>query len=221
MKQGVIFDMDGTLWDSAENVAKSWNQVLAEKGLIKKELTKEDISGVMGKTMDAIADALFSELEKEARMQLLDECCERENQYLSEHGGVLYPGLTEALTALKEKYPLYIVSNCQKGYIEAFLEYYHFSDFFSDFECYGNNLLPKGENIKELSRRNGLECAVYVGDIMGDYEASKQAGVGFIHAAYGFGTVDADVPKIKHLRELPEAVGTFFGGKEKRYDEVR
>lgn len=28
MKQGIIFDMDGTLWDSADGVAKSWTQVI-------------------------------------------------------------------------------------------------------------------------------------------------------------------------------------------------
>ena len=39
MKQGIIFDMDGTLWDSAENVAKSWNLVIEESGLLEKTLT--------------------------------------------------------------------------------------------------------------------------------------------------------------------------------------
>ena len=52
MKQGIIFDMDGTLWDSAENVAKSWNEAIKKDGSVKRELTTADIQGVMGKTMD-------------------------------------------------------------------------------------------------------------------------------------------------------------------------
>ena len=70
MKRGIIFDMDGTLWDSAANVAASWNLAIRQEGLLDKELTEQDIQGVMGKTMDVIADILFPELGKEARMKL-------------------------------------------------------------------------------------------------------------------------------------------------------
>lgn len=110
MKKGIIFDMDGTLWDSAANVAESWNLAIKQNGSVDKKLTEQDIQGVMGKTMDVIADILFPELEKEVRMKLLDQCCSMENDYLREHGGVLHPKLEETLSALKEKYPLYIVS---------------------------------------------------------------------------------------------------------------
>jgi len=207
MKQGIIFDMDGTLWDSAENVAKSWNLAIEgceKKGGLKAELTAEDIHGVMGKTMDVIADILFAGLDKEVRMELLGLCCERENDYLREHGGVLYPDLEKTLAKLKEKYPLYIVSNCQKGYIEAFLDYYRLWDYFEDIECYGNNLLQKGDNIRLVAERNQLEEAVYVGDIQGDYDASRKAGVKFVHAAYGFGTIDTEVPRIEKFSQLAE-----------------
>lgn len=64
MKQGIIFDMDGTLWDSAENVAKSWNEAIRKDGSVKRELTTADIKGVMGKTMDVIAQTLFPELDE-------------------------------------------------------------------------------------------------------------------------------------------------------------
>lgn len=160
MKKGIIFDMDGTLWDSAANVAESWNLAIKQDGSVDKKLTEQDIQGVMGKTMDVIADILFPELEKEARMKLLDQCCSMENDYLREHGGVLYPKLEETLSALKEKYPLYIVSNCQSGYIEAFLDHYGFGKYFEDIECYGNNLKQKGDNIRLLADRNGLTEAV-------------------------------------------------------------
>ena len=71
MKKGIIFDMDGTLWDSAANVAESWNLAIKQDGSVDKKLTEQDIQGVMGKTMDVIADILFPELEKEERMKLL------------------------------------------------------------------------------------------------------------------------------------------------------
>ena len=51
----------------------------------------------------------------------MDEMCSYENEYLSIHGGTLYPGLEDTLKELKKNYRLFIVSNCQSGYIEAFL----------------------------------------------------------------------------------------------------
>jgi phosphoglycolate phosphatase len=104
-------------------------------------------------------------------------------------------------------YHLYIVSNCQKGYIEAFLEYYKLWDLVEDIECYGNNDLPKGDNIALIVERNSLETAVYVGDIQGDYDSSCKAGVKFIHAAYGYGTINVPVPEIHAFEELPDVVG--------------
>ena len=71
MKRGIIFDMDGTLWDSAENVAKSWNVAIRQYGVREKELTTQDIQGVMGKTMDVIADILFAEFPEEKRRLLI------------------------------------------------------------------------------------------------------------------------------------------------------
>ena len=203
MKTGLIFDMDGTLWDSSENVAASWTEKMHELGYDRPDITREDIMNVMGLTMDRIADKIFGDLPKDERMELLDTCCQYENEYLRKNGGVLYPDLEKTLLRLKEKYHLYIVSNCQKGYIEAFLDYFGFWKYFDDIECYGNNLKEKGDNIALLAERNSLERAFYIGDIQGDYDATMKAGLEFIHAAYGFGKIEQTVPELMNFYELP------------------
>lgn len=210
MKKGIIFDMDGTLWDSAPQVADSWNLVLQKNGVTREPLTKEDMYRVMGKTMDVLAAMLLPDLEETKRNELLNLCVEEENDYLRKHGGTLYPNLRQTMEALKEEYDLYIVSNCQSGYIESFLDYYQFHDLFEDIECYGNNGKPKDENIALVVERNKLDKAVYVGDIEGDYEASQKAGIPFIHAAYGFGTISQKVPKIESLSEIVNVVGNVL-----------
>lgn len=211
MKKGIIFDMDGTLWDSAANVAISWNIAMDKVGFERDPLTKEDLYRVMGLTMDKIADILFEGADETLRTELLRVSCVEENLYLEEHGGELYPNLRTTMEQLKEAgYHLYIVSNCQAGYIEAFLDFYKFRDLFDDIECYGNNDKPKADNIALVVERNGLDASVYVGDIQGDYDSSVKAGIKFIHAAYGFGAIDAQVPKIKELKELPEIIGTVI-----------
>ena len=210
MKKGIIFDMDGTLWDSAAGVAESWNEAILAYGYERKPLTAGDIQSVMGKTMEDIADILFPELNVMQRKELLDLCCRLENDYLRRHGGVLYPDIRKTMEKLKVNYHLYIVSNCQAGYIEAFLDYYKFHDLIEDIECYVNNDKPKVENIALLYQRNNLEDAVYVGDIQGDYDASMSAGVRFIHAGYGFGKVEADVPEIQKFSDLIEVIDTVW-----------
>ena len=203
MKKGIIFDMDGTLWDSSENVAVSWTEKVRELGYDFPDITQQDVMGVMGLTMDRIADKLFGSLPLEERRELLDRCCDNEEQYLLRHGGVLYPDLEKTLIRLKKKYHLYIVSNCQSGYIETFLEHYGFGEYFDDIECYGNNLKGKGDNIALIVSRNGLDKAWYVGDIQGDYDSTMEAGIDFIHAAYGFGTIDHPVPELERFSDLP------------------
>ena len=209
MKTGLIFDMDGTLWDSSANVALSWTEKVKELGCKRPDITQQDIMGVMGLTMDKIADKLFGDLSKDERMKLLQLCCDNENDYLRRHGGVLYPDLEDTFIRLKEKYALFIVSNCQSGYIETFLEYYGFGKYFDDIECYGNNLKEKGDNIALIVKRNNLEKAYYIGDIQGDYDATMKAGINFIHAAYGFGTINETVPELEKFSALPELLDSI------------
>ena len=92
--------------------------------------------------------------------------------------------MPQTLAALKrDGYHLSIVSNCQKGYIEAFLDHYDLWELVEDIECYGNNLRQKGENIRLVVERNRLDEAVYVGDIQGDYDASgrQESGLSTPH----------------------------------------
>lgn len=212
VKKAIIFDMDGTLWDSADNVAISWNIAMEQFGYEREPINEADMQRVMGKTMDKIAEILFDKVEGEERASLLELACKVENDYLREHGGVLYPEIRTTMEKLKEDYRLFIVSNCQAGYIEAFLDYYQFHDLVEDIECFGNNDKPKAENIVLICERNHVakEDAVYVGDIQGDYDSATAAGVKFIHAAYGFGKIDADVERIQAFAELPEVVKTVF-----------
>ena len=210
MKKGIIFDMDGTLWDSAEQVAKAWNIAAAGIGY-EYNITTEDIMAVMGKPMDELADIIFKQNDIEVRNKLLQVCGDYENEYLRINGGNLYPMLRTTMEKLKEMgYHLYIVSNCQSGYIEAFLDHYEFHDLFEDIECFGNSNLQKNDNISLIVNRNNLDKAVYVGDIQGDYNATTKAGLPFIHAAYGFGTIDTEVPAIKELAELPNMIESII-----------
>lgn len=204
--ESLIFDMDGTLWDSAANVARSWSAVLDGRDDIGRKITENDIKGVMGMPMDAIAEKLFGHLPKDRQETVMDACGNYENDYLRKYGGELYPRVEETLATLSKLHRLFIVSNCQSGYIEAFLDHYGFAKYFVDKLCWGDTRKSKGESIRILMEKNNVEDAAYVGDIQGDCDSARYAGIKFIHAAYGFGNVDDKDAEIRSFGELLDVV---------------
>lgn len=188
----IIFDLDGTLWDSSKPICEAWNIILDKHPeIVREPITIAELGGCMGLPMYDIAAKLFPLEKSEVRNALMDELCIFENGYLEKTGGVLFPKLKETLEQLKKKYRLFIVSNCQDGYIEAFLKAHNFTDIFEDTECWGRTRAPKGVSNKILIERNNLNNPVYIGDTAGDAQSAKDAGIDFIYAAYGFGEVAA------------------------------
>lgn len=199
----VIFDLDGTLWDSAESVAESWNIVTEQCGL-DIHIAADDIRRNMGKTMNEIADDVFPGLEEKERYALARKCEVFENGYISEHGGALFEGVRETLGQLLEAgVSMSIVSNCQEGYIPAFIKSMDMSRYFCDYEEWGRSGLLKAENIRLVMERNGADRAVYVGDIQKDADASAKAGIPCIWAAYGFGTIEEPAGVLRKFSDLP------------------
>lgn len=204
---GIIFDVDGTLWDSTDNVAVSWNNAISENSNLVANITGEDLKKLFGKTMDEILLALFPDLSKEEQQRLGVLCFEYENNYLENHPGTLYPGVEETFKKLKEKTDLYIVSNCQCGYIEVFLKASGLQDYVKDHLCFGDTGLPKHETIRTLMTKHNLKDVVYVGDTQGDFDACKNADVPFIFAEYGFGDAPLAASRITALIDLPSMIG--------------
>ena len=200
----LLFDLDGTLWDSAPAVADAWNEVFRRECPGLKPLTVDDIHGVMGMTMKEIGSALYPDAGIPRRDEVFDICCRYEVEYLYSHCGTLYPDFRNVMESLKAQgYELAVVSNCQTGYVKAFLTSSGAADLFLDYEEWERTGLAKGENIRLVMERNGYSKGIYIGDTKKDREAALLAGIPFIHAAYGFGTVDSADGVINSLSDLP------------------
>ena len=78
----IIFDVDGTLWDTTEVVARAWNQAVLSAGIKEKHITGEILKREFGKPMNVIAEDLFPELTQEERERIMEFCCEYEHSYL-------------------------------------------------------------------------------------------------------------------------------------------
>lgn len=216
MKKGILFDLDGTLWDSSAECTEAWNEAIRTQTDRPEQFTIDDMHGFMGKTMEVIATLMFPTLPQEEQIRLIKLCTAHEHQYLETHRAALYPNEQAVLTELAKEYALGVVSNCQDGYIQLYLRQCGFSELFCDFECAGRTGKSKGQNIRLVMERQGVTDCVYVGDTQGDCDAAREAGVPFFHAAYGFGTVDGCNASLSSLAELPSAAERLFAGEGRK-----
>lgn len=204
--EALILDIDGTLWDSRSLVAEGFNLQLTEEGYPHLRVTVEDLTPLFGKVMQDLADTLLATVSKEERYDLMLRCMEREHAYMAQHPcQVGYPRVKETLGQLSHSYRLFIVSNSQQGYPQMCMEKLGLTDFIEGHLCFGDTGTTKGQTIRTLIERHNIGSCVYIGDTQGDYEATLEAGIPFIWAAYGFGHpagYDAKIEKIEDLLYL-------------------
>jgi phosphoglycolate phosphatase len=184
--ESLIFDLDGTLWNTASACTQAANRTMERMGL-ERRFSHEEISGVFGLTTDEIRRQLFPELSVEEGVSLVMAMFAQETKEIPSYPNLLYPDVANGLPRLASRYTLYMVSNCEEDYLETFMAVSGMRSLFRDTECYGRTHLSKGENIRLLISRNNIHRAAYVGDTEGDRRASSLAGIPFIFAAYGFG----------------------------------
>lgn len=201
--ESLIFDIDGTLWDSRALVAEGYNLQLKDEGLEHLFVNAQQLKALFGKVMTEIADVIFAEIPLPERYALMERCMARENRYLQENPCAIgYPGMKETLIRLAESHRLFIVSNSQRGYPELCIRKLGLGSCITAHLCFGDTGTSKGKTIRTLMQRHNIRSCAYIGDTQGDYEATLEAGIPFIWAAYGFGVPEGYGAKIERISDL-------------------
>ena len=201
--ESLIFDIDGTLWDSRALVAEGYNIQLKAEGLDHLCVTAEELKPLFGKVMTEIADVILASVDPKDRYDLMERCMETENKYLFENECKIgYPGILETVQELAKHYRLFIVSNSQCGYPELCMDKLGLTPYIEGHMCFGDTGTSKGKTIRTLMQKHNIENCAYIGDTQGDYEATVEADVPFIWATYGFGTPDGYAAKIDRFADL-------------------
>ena len=199
----LIFDIDGTLWDSRQLVAEGYNIQLEKEGLQHLAVTAEDLRPLFGKVMTEIADTILASIDPSERYELMERCMKTENDYLfANECKIGYPKVKETLEALSKKYRLFIVSNSQCGYPELCIEKLGLTDYIEGHMCFGDTGTSKGQTILTLIRKHNIGSCIYIGDTQGDLDACKEAGIPFIFCAYGLGQAESWDARIDSIEEL-------------------
>ena len=201
--ESLIFDIDGTLWDSRQLVAEGYNIQLVKEGLPHLCVNAEQLRPLFGKVMTEIADAILGSIDPAERYDLMERCMKTENDYLFQNEcRIGYPRVKETLAELAKHYRLFIVSNSQCGYPELCISKLGLGDYIEGHMCFGDTGTSKGKTIRTLIEKHNIGSCIYIGDTQGDLEACREAEIPFIFCAYGLGNADSWDAKIDSIDEL-------------------
>lgn len=196
----VVFDLDGTLWDATNTALIGWNNALQSLGF-DKLLSISEIRSVTGKPTDECIRILLSN-ETKKNYNLIDKIKIHEKNIITEFGGEFYDDCCNLIKKLHTNYNLFIVSNCQKWYLDSFFNHSGCREYFLDFNCHGLSNKNKSVMLDLLKKKHKMKNPIYIGDAETDMIAAFEAGYDFIFAEYGFGNLIAPVKRINSLKDL-------------------
>ena len=193
----VLFDLDGTLIDTAPDFTLVVNKLLAEHG--KGPLSHEIIHLNVSNGARALVKSAFEIDEAHDDFaDLLQRLLDLYFEQLNSTAATIYPGLDDLLKQLEaQNIPWGIVTNKPEKYSVRLLEKLHLSSRCSVLVCpdHVSETKPLPEPIflaLEKLGRNSERC-VYIGDHIRDIQAAKNADVIAIAAAYGYLAADTKV----------------------------
>lgn len=204
MEEIVLFDLDGTLWDTSICTYEFVKDYL-DNNNYPYEVSLEVVKNNMGNNLSGCAEGYFPQVEKKKREELLLKIFQYEVDRLNEYqkSDIIYDNVYEVLKDLSKKYKLGIVSNCStEEYIENFLRISKTKEFVTDYIPASKYNLTKGQAMKELMKRTHCMKGIYIGDTKKDQDESNKANIPFVYAEYGFGKIENKY-KIKSIKELP------------------
>lgn len=180
MKIGIIFDMDGTLLDTLEDLRDATNYALAQYGYPPRTL--EEVRRFVGN--GALRLIQLAVPERADPMPVLQVF----QAYYKEHCQVktrLYDGISDAIAVLRKKYPLAVVTNKPDFAAKAMSEIL-FPGVYALGETAGVPRKPAADMVYKAMEAIGVERCVYVGDSEVDLATAKNVGCPCISVLWGF-----------------------------------
>ena len=201
----IIFDLDGTLWDTIDATYQATINITSNINDINK-ISKETVKTGMGLSLSENAYHYMPNIEKEKREEILKKINNETIKLLGKGQTKFYLGMKSTIKKLSQKYHLGIVTNNNDEYAKIFLETSNLKQYFKDFIGAASYNITKSEAIKLLLKRNNQKNGYYVGDTKKDLEASNEANVTFIHARYGIEKNISTTYNIKSIIFLPSLI---------------
>ena len=194
MKIGILWDLDGTLLDTLEDLMDGVNYALNQFGLPPRTL--EEVRQFVGNgAANLINRAVDGRADEKAVLDVF-------KVYYNAHCQIKtrpYEGVPEALAKLGEKYPMAIVSNKPDSAVKPLCEQY-FPGLYALGERADCPRKPAPDMVYKAMADLGVETCIYVGDSEVDVATAKNAGVKCLSVLWGF----------RDREELEQVGGMYF-----------
>ena len=209
----VIFDLDGTLSDSAEGIVKSINYALPKLGF--KELPKEDLLQYIGPPLNVIIEKLTGKNDEEFLLKGIKIFRER---YFSigYKENVLYEGITEILKKLIDRGDILCVATAKREDIaENVLKYFGIDRYFT--QVHGSDFhRKKADLLRDIMNDSTLNhnAMIMIGDRDSDFMAAGEAGIPSLGVKWGYGNEEElklASAVVERPEDLPDAIIQYAG----------
>ena len=177
----VIYDFDGTLANTIDEMLRIYNEVASEKGY--KQITQENMASLKKLGIKAASEVL------EVPTALIPILLMQGKRRLSRSMGQIpfFEGMPQVLKAVQKMGCTQVIatSNSKKN-VGVFLRNHQAESFFNYLEC-NIGLIGKARRLKRVMRREKLapERVIYVGDELRDVEAARAAGITVVSVTWG------------------------------------
>ncbi|MGE7919090.1 HAD hydrolase-like protein [Viridibacillus sp. NPDC093762] len=177
MKQAIIFDMDGTLFQTnliLEPALAATFDILRANGSWDEDTPINTYREIMGVPLPVVWETLCPQHSPEMREKNNEIFHEKTINLIKDKQGDLYPHAELVLETLSLKYDLYIASNGQASYLQSIVDTYELHRFFK--KVYSIQTIPSGHKsdlVKMILLENKIENGVVVGDRLSDILAAK------------------------------------------------
>lgn len=183
MKTGLLFDLDGTLLDTLEDLLDATNFALRAHGFPERSL--EQLRKVVG---NGAANQIRKSLPEGTPEDTVQQVLATYKPYYTDHCQIKtrpYEGIREVLALLKEKYPIAIVSNKPDSAVKALCR-----DWFPGIYALGESAAcprkPAPDMVYQAMVAIGAESCIYIGDSEVDILTARNASVPCLSVTWGF-----------------------------------
>lgn len=208
MSIGIIFDLDGTLLDTLDDLWDATNYALTQYGCPPR--TRDEVRRFVGNGAETLIRLSLPGTERDPDLKsVLDTYRTYYNTHCQIKTGP-YPGILDALAALKEKYPMAVVSNKPDAAVKPLCRDY-FGDIFALGETDDCPRKPAPDMVYKAMHAIGVEKCIYVGDSEVDVVTANNAGVPCLSVPWGFRDEDVLLDAgarylCRDPKELPAAI---------------
>jgi len=193
--QAIIFDMDGTLFQTDKILELSLDDAFERLRTLDCWTGEAPINTyreIMGVPLPKVWEALLPEHSQEVRQQTDAYFLERLIENIRKGKGALYPNVKETFEYLTANdYSIYIASNGLTAYLQAIVEHYHLDQWVTEtFSIEQIDTLNKGDLVRKIIEKYDIKNGAVVGDRLSDINASKDNGLLSVGCNFDFAQED-------------------------------